>query len=245
MRITWKLVIIFGVCIVAVILRPVAAQQQATGSDPRSSYVRELDRFRDIAARAKAVSKTSVTYPAPSGPEIEAPSLDVALTHFSTIIVEPYSKQTVMDAGVLHTWYKCRLIETLSLANETTLPAPQELKDFPLNLQPSGLLPLVVERDILWFENGGSMLVDGVTISTPAKHSPSIDLGSRYLILAALSSAPTVAIVPLSSKAVFLVTGDRLTSAREEPEVLGLDMEMRHNNSLSNLRDHVRLRRSR
>ncbi len=168
-------------------------------------------RFKDMALHARLSGKTAVTLRGPRGSDIQVTSVDQALTHFSVIVIEPLAKQAVVDEGMIFTWYKCRLIDIVSRVDAPLRPT-QGIAAFTNTMRPDTLLPLSSIGDILVLVGGGTIVVDGVTISDSDPDPLPLQLGNQYLLLSTLASDSTVATAPLLTAGCFQLTGEDITS---------------------------------
>jgi hypothetical protein len=130
-------------------------------------------------------------------------NLDDALTAFDLVKVEPVSRKSVIeDDEVINTWYKFRIIDTLSQAkvtyNFSFMPIPPEM------------LPLQAD-EILVPVGGGVMTVDGVEVSSGEPGEPGVrafDENQKYLLLLCVDPVAKIGTADLGSAGVFFVRDD-------------------------------------
>ncbi|HEX8069422.1 MAG TPA: hypothetical protein VF546_05695 [Pyrinomonadaceae bacterium] len=130
-------------------------------------------------------------------------NLNDALTTFSLILVEPVNKKSVIEEDeVINTWYKFRIIDTLSQAKVTY--------NFSFMLPPPELLPLQ-PAEILVPVGGGTMTVDGIEVSSGEPGEPGLvafDEKQQYLLFLCVDPAAKIGTADLGSAGVFLMRAD-------------------------------------
>ncbi len=200
----------------------------------------ETVRFKGIATGARLRFQRAVDVPAPRSPELVEPSLDKAAAHYSSLIIEPYAKQTVVADNTLRTWFKCKLVETVSLVDRPPVPWAPLVDTLPSAVQPTALLPLSLDTEVLLPLAGGELTVDGVIISMTPPRSPAIVLGQQYLTFATVSEDRKVVTVPLEAKGMFLISGETLSSlSHDQVDTLALGMSSLHQSNLGQFRQHT------
>jgi hypothetical protein len=101
------------------------------------------------------------------------------LLYYDVVRAQPVQAVSYpFDTNVIATWYKFRVLESLSTAGKVACPSCTD-SDLP-----SELLPLASDEFLLW-KAGGSLVVDGVTITMPDPGFPPFEMGREYLLFIA------------------------------------------------------------
>jgi hypothetical protein len=107
-------------------------------------------------------------------------ALQEALSIYSIITAELIQKNTYADESNIHTWYKFKIIETLS---------PQPSTAYPILINPpKDSLPIAAD-EIVILEGGGTMNIDGMKVTHGYNKSVSYLPAQKYLIFLRLDSA--------------------------------------------------------
>lgn len=130
-------------------------------------------------------------------------NLDDALKSFYLVKVEVISKKTVVEDGeFINTWYKFRVIDTLSKAKTS--------HNFSFMTPPPEMLPLQ-EDEILVPVDGGNATIDGVEVSSGELGQPgerAFDEHQKYLLLLLVDPVSKIGTTDLGSAGVFTVSDD-------------------------------------
>ena len=144
-----------------------------------------------------------------------------------------------MDRESVETWYKVRILETLS--EPVRQPGAENLTDSVLSVDqaPVALLPLASD-EILVRRGGGSIVIEGVGITEIEADFPDLVLNQPYLLFLMANSTKQVTHVPYGGPGVFGVTGQRNLAAIVA-RGNGLADELRNTtgNDVSRLRDRI------
>ena len=135
-------------------------------------------------------------------------TLNEALSNYSVVVLQLIEKRTYAENHGLHTWYKFRVLETLS---HKPLPHYSRWSSYvPL---PSDL---PVGADELLMQGGdGSIVIDGIMV---IQHSNSPDYlpSKQYLLFVELDSSRRLAVVPWSDEiGIFTVDADGVVKATD------------------------------
>jgi hypothetical protein len=155
MKTTLGLMALLGLVIGGIAFTSKQKQQNAespNGQDDRGTIAWHV-------RQAKAKGETRIRVPAFIGEMAEVPSLDYAIEHFRVVSAHPVEKFThIGSPWTLVTWYKLRVLDTLSSGtlNAEHCPGCE-------TVIPNELLP-VDPDEILVPQPGGILTVDGVTI---------------------------------------------------------------------------------
>jgi hypothetical protein len=161
-----------------------------------------------LARRAAANGDRHVDLTEPLALRIYVPGIDSALTYYSAVVLEPIAKETVVDEDdQLYTWYKCKLLATVSKIEHPLPSMAQALDAVPEGLLPDNLLPLQAGW-ILIPRRGGTVTVNDIVISSTDRSFPDFVLAQRYLVLLDFSPEEKVAVIPLQEVGVFRIDSD-------------------------------------
>jgi hypothetical protein len=109
--------------------------------------------------------------------------MEEALSNYAFIVAAPIDKNTYADESSIQTWYKFKIIETLSL------PPSAATTGYPISIDPpKDSLPIAAD-EIVILEDGGAMKIDGFKVSYGSNNSVGYLPSQKYLILARLDSA--------------------------------------------------------
>jgi hypothetical protein len=162
-------------------------------------------------------------------------NLDEAFAYHDLVLAEMVSSNSFSADRDIRTWYKFRLIETLSTrtANCSTCPTPDE--------PPSELLPLN-EGEFLLSQFGGEVSIDGVKVVSKNSQFPAFERGTKYLIFLSFDSNRIVASAPMGPWGTFISGADEKIQAIDNKLIHGLRSELsnRFNDSLISLRTHLK-----
>src|SRR5205085_2035376 len=99
----------------------------------------------------------------------------------TAVLAVPIAKETVVERDVtMSTWYKVLITERLSPRAPAPIVSPLDAID--PSLRPKTLLPLA-ENEILVSKPGGSLEMDGVTVTAADPEFPDPLLNHTYLML--------------------------------------------------------------
>jgi hypothetical protein len=131
--------------------------------------------------------------------------IDQALATYTVVLAKPVESRTYeLTSNDLITWYKFRIIESLSTPKSPACPSCEPTS------APTELLPLKPDEFLL-AKNGGQLVIDGVEIEQVERDFPQYEEGKKYLLLLSMypSGVATTAGGPLG---VFLVNDDSTLS---------------------------------
>ncbi len=158
-------------------------------------------------------------------------TLKEALSNYSVVVAQLIDKRTYAEKHGLRTWYKFRVLETLS---HKPLPHYSQWSSY-VDL-PSDLLPVRAD-ELLMGGADGSMVIDGVMV-IQRSNSPDYLSSTPYLLFVELDSSRRLATVPWSDEiGIFTVDADDLVKATDD---LSYDLKdqlgKRFGNSLERLK---------
>jgi len=158
-------------------------------------------------------------------------NLRQALQRDTIMLADVVDKKTFPDSDGLRTWYRFRIVDTLS---EKPLPKYPMYSTFPD--PPEEMMPLQ-ENEFVMVETNGQMVIDGVRV-TQLSNSVRYSVGRTYLIFLHLDPAKRFAVRSgTDPHGVFLVGEDGTFKAYiDEPHPLRDDLGKQYGNSIENLR---------
>jgi hypothetical protein len=167
-------------------------------------------------------------------------NLDEALANHDLVLAEVLSSQSFSAATDtdIRTWYKLKLIETLSthtVACVTCLDPSDP---------PSELLPLN-QGEFLVSQPGGQVSIDGIKVISNNTQFPAFEHGKKYLLFVSFDSNKIVASAPMGPWGTFISGPDEKLRPVDNKLIHGLRYELsnRFDNSLTSLRTHLKKER--
>ena len=152
-------IIITSVLIIIGAIHITSASKQ--GKPNSSSSIEDSNRtIKERVKKAKAIGSKQVILPAGTQCYAEIGSLKEALINFDIVIAEPIERLSYTDSQNIATWYKFRIIQTLS--KKTTIPACADCNS--ASEPPKELLP-VYPNEVLVPQAGGYVVIDGIKVT--------------------------------------------------------------------------------
>jgi hypothetical protein len=204
---------------------------QKTRQDNKSGEALKEGTLKWHAKKAKDKGATAVSIPPPMVEYIGVgDSPDFVLSNYSLVIAQPTASKTyAVEYGIV-TWFKFRIVETISqrppLPNLPTVPPPQDL--LPLN-----------DGEFLVPKYGGTVSVDDVNVTMTNQGFPPFSTDTHYLLF--ISKDPSgFATLWAGPDGVFTVTrGGRVESISKKPHPVKDALENRFDNSLGQLKQKL------
>lgn len=194
-------------------------------ADKRGTFKQRLDR-----AKARGDKKLNSYSVIPIYAQVD---LDGALAIYNLVIAEPISRKSFQtdDIGYIVTWYKFKVIETLSKAKTPRL--------FEAETIPAELLPL--ENDeILVSKLGGVIEIDGLDIEMKEVGFPEFEVSRKYLLFLALDPTTRSGYVDVGPSGVLTVNADgTMESINKERRYFQTQIESRFGRSISKLKENL------
>ena len=185
--------------------------------------------------RAKAKGEQEVAFGSGLVDYAVSRNLDEALANHDLVLAEVLSSQSFSATTDLRTWYKLKLIETLSTHSVecSTCPSPSE--------PPSELLPLN-QGEFLVSQPGGQVSVDGIKVISHNRQFPALEHGKKYLLFVSFDPNKNVAALPMGPWGTFVSGPDEKLLPIDSKLVHSLRHELssRFDNSLTSLRTHLK-----
>jgi ligand-binding SRPBCC domain-containing protein len=178
--------------------------KQLTAKDEQAEYGSLKWHIHQVKARGEKEFVTGVL-----GCGMEVSTLNEALSNYSVVVAQLIEKRTYAEKHGLHTWYKFRVLETLS---HRPLPHYSQWSSY-VN-PPSDLLPVGAD-ELLMQGADGSMVIDEVTV-IQRSNSPDYLPTKRYLLFVELDSSRRLATVPWPDEiGIFTVDADGKVKATD------------------------------
>ena len=136
-------------------------------------------------------------------------TVDYVLNHYSVVVAELVGKRVGADADDVDTWYKFRISELLAEQPNNSLEALT-------NRVPQDLLPLQPE-EFLIVQNGGKLVVDGVTGTETPRDDLSFDTPHRYVLFLYFESSSKIASLAVGRASGFLITAEVRPGSAHQP----------------------------
>ena len=150
-------------------------------------------------ARTKAEGRSSIVIPASHGIPAVLRTLEDALKFYSAVIVMPEAKSAgALDRFHIGTWYKMKVVDWIYQH------APQD--DVDRGATPDAFKP-VAKDELVTYVHGGSIVMEGVNLSTPFSTIPELSLGQKYLLFILVDPTGQFGYLHAGVNAVFTVTG--------------------------------------
>ncbi len=158
-------------------------------------------------------------------------NLRQALQRDTVMLADVIDKKTFPDTYGLRTWYRFRIVDTLS---EKPMPKYPTYSNYPD--PPAEMMPLQ-ENEFVMVETNGQMVIDGVHV-TQFSNTVRYSVGGTYLIFLHLDPAKRVAVRSgTEPTGVFLVGKDGTFKAYTDgPHPLRDALEKQYGNSIENFR---------
>lgn len=189
--------------------------------------------LKSVSKRTKIEGKTSVVIP---GPRIEFPgenmTLQDAFRELSVVIAEPIEiKSSLFSDDEIITWYRCRLVDTISIRPPLMCDGCPEPLEKPADINRNELGEVLIPKV------GGTVVVDDVRITMKDVHMPDFELHKRYLVFVSISPNG-VAMLTGGPTSVFRITDTDSLEPMNKKSRLKTEIEHRFNLKLGKLRTH-------
>ena len=224
----------FLVVVLSLVLIGPCAAQNASGTEPvRGLLAWQAQKAHTEGKSAVTLGPTILEYP---GPE----PLETALVHSSVIIATLLESKTTHDQREIQTWRKYRIIEWLSRQSRELPPERDQNWLATLNTAPKSMLPLAGD-EFLMEDYGGTVTVDGVTITITGDGTQELPVGGRYLMFVIFGSAREIAGANYGPASLFTIDDSDTLHARfpkldSNRNSLLHEIRQRANGTLSGLR---------
>ncbi len=224
------------ICITAIGLAVAVTRSAPCQDDSRQQHVYRRATLKSRAVEAKAQGKREVTLGVPSDIPQIVTSLDHALANFLVVVGTPIATQTVVehDADIV-TWHKFH-IDTI-LSNRPHHQSAVTLDILSDEMKPAPLLP-ISKDEIAVLRPGGTLVVDGVTITARDPRFPPFVVSKTYLLFL-YNSPDGLAYVGMEAAGAFEIENDKLLPLGPDDHPVVRDMKYMYGNSLSRAREAI------
>ena len=179
-RITKGLMLAVGLMALGAVVAIITINSKSQRARPDNAPAK--DQLRWHAQVAKSNGQREITVPgliADYDGNASSQTTNDVLTYCGVVRAQPLQALSYsVDSNVIATWYKFKILENLSTPNKVACPSCID-SDLP-----SELLPVAPDEFLLW-KAGGSLVVDGVTITMPDPGFPFFEMGRDYLLFIA------------------------------------------------------------
>jgi hypothetical protein len=183
--------------------------------------------------RAKLQRQKRVVLRTPIGEHQEVRNFEEAIRSNGIILAELLEKRSYALSDDIMTWYRFKVVETLTRSIPSCPSCP-----FPLEIVPEEMLPMNPD-ELLIPRSGGEIESDGVKVEMVDPEIREFVLSKRY-ILFIQSESPRLAAIRIGPDGVFSVEGDeKLIPLSNHPYQPNLDLNARFDGSLTQLRSHM------
>ena len=162
-------------------------------------------------------------------------SLREAIQRDTIMLADVIDKKTLAYTDDLRTWYRFRIVDTLSEKPRPKYPTYSWFPDPPAEMMP------LQENEFVMVETNGEMVIDGVRV-TQLSNSVRFTVGGTYLIFLHLDRAKRVAVrAGTEPNGVFLVGKDGTFKAYiDQPHPLRDDLDKQYGSSIGKLREALK-----
>jgi len=231
-------IIFFSIILLAFSITPATNKQSSepfypTGWGTLSEYAQQ--------AKKQGKKQALISAPYPCGSYVG--SFSEALTGRRVLIVKMVAQKSYPLVETIVTWHKFKIIEDLSADKSSNASDDSFYKTFPAEID-GDLLP-VEEDEILVRQAGGTVKVDGVTLTSETHHFPLLSPHQKYLIFVTKESLHKIGSIDVGPGGVFTVTKHNHLNPLIEPRhPIGLGIKEYYDSSLDNLRMDLSRRNS-
>lgn len=195
----------------------------------------EAGTLKWYAAVAKAKGDKQITFSAGIYRYVQVKDFDDALKHFAVIVGQPIERKSYgMDSRTITTWYRFRVLETISTRDNTSCVTCPQAPDPPSDLVTTSANEILVPK------NGGSVMLDGIKLTSVEAEFPEFQSERQYLLFLGLNTSSRVGMLQLGPNGVLEVAGSRIHPfSNITPDRLATDIERRFGNSVEAVQIHV------
>jgi hypothetical protein len=173
---------------------------------------------------AKARNQREAKLSAPIPYHAEVKDLDDALANYTTVIARPvfqYS-QVNTDSKEIETWYKFEVSDFLSQPKLAKCTNCSSTKSVPSELNPIQANEIVVVR------NTGSVVLDGIKVTSSDRMFPDFTINQKYLLFLSLDLNTRFGFIDLGQAGVSVVESDgQVTPISDKSARLNNELKLR------------------
>ena len=152
-----------------------------------------------------------------------------AISLYSLVVAQPVASVAVENDGTVATWHKFRIIESL-----TSRPLCTECGPLP---DPPAELGVIASDQLAVPKLSGTMIVDGVTITTEEADFPELLQSQRYLLFVAVDQSKRVATMAIGPAGVYILDENNvLVPVTQNPNHIAAGLVAGYGNSLAQLK---------
>ena len=180
-----------------------------------------------------------VVFPAPIGIPAHVESFSQASNDYRVIVAELVAQKSYPRNGdMIKTWNKFKIVEDLSTGKAPTAFAAAITDSLPEELDDS-LLPIEAD-EILIFQSGGILYVDGVELIEEAKHFPLLEVNQKYLLFVEKNQSQKARSMQLGPYGIFLIDQENLLSPlTDKPHPISQDIARKFGRSLERVKNYL------
>ncbi len=188
------------------------------------------------ARRGKAKGKSEVIIPGPNVDYAGANmSINDALDKYSVVVAEPVeNKSYSIDAFTITTWYRFKINEVISQKTRFhCFTCPQD------STPPADLGPIAPDEFLLNI-NGGTVPIDGVTVTVKNEEIPQFENGKKYVFFVSFVPGGIGRLAAGPAGIFKLDANDELEGVNVKKHRLYQEIVTRFDGKLSRLKSHVK-----
>lgn len=177
---------------------------------------------------AQAQNLNSITFDSGIHEYFVPNSWDEVLGRFSFLVVEPTELRSygALADDTITSWYRFRLVETLA-----TKPPP-----FAITQPPSDMTS-PQSNEILMFKWGGTIIVNGVSVTAEEPAFPNFTMGQRYLLVVQLDANTKLVNNAMGVDGAYHIGANgQISSLNPNGGIFANDLAGRYSNSIDQLR---------
>lgn len=238
LKISLLLIILFSITVLSVntffVTKSGSNQQLTTPLSSDTIYSREWTTLAERAQKANASGIKKVIFPAPIAIPYHVDGLSDALKSQKAIVVQPVEQQSFpVEEEDIITWYRLKVIDDLS--PETQLNASNPIETYPKEI--IRFFSPVAENEILLAQAGGTVTIDGITLTQATDDFPFLLMGKRYLVFISNQSSKNIGQLNLGPHGVLEITEDNfLNPLNARDSAIGRDIQVSYGRSLVRLK---------
>jgi hypothetical protein len=229
----------FGICLVIVVgISTLIGSLKALSQANKGQQWKDPTSLRARVEKEKAKGLRKVVFPAPIVEYADNISLETAIAETTIVVADVLDKQSrLLDPGTIATFYRLRVIETLSEPISSKCCNPTD-NEFPKDL------PVLGENEMYFVGMGGTIHLEDVEV-TVKEDFEELQVNRRYLLFLSTTQSGMFSVGKVGPRGVFTVAGDGHLDSALKRFRLGRELETKFGNSLSRLKGEiVRLRKT-
>jgi hypothetical protein len=165
------------------------------------------DSFDKLIKKAKAEGKQEIQLLPPIPYYASVNSLDEALVNYSTVLAKPVSVHVQLNSESqnIETWYKMQVVDFLSQPNQSkpcSACRSRQGETIPPKVFPTQ------ENEFVLVRNTGSLVSDGIKVTSNDATFPDFELNQTYLLFLSLDLTTKIAAIELGPAGVAKVNSD-------------------------------------